>query len=165
MSGGLPRWHPWSCKIVQTCCSIGSSEARPDGHRSATVVKNIMFKVQGRAAKSRRHLTPSSLPIRQVYGLLPVLIDSIRLLPLALWLIIFFHVWVIVNLLYAIARVYSKSFYLRFVEMYRWNYWTASPCYLPLNTVDACFGDRGSSVPHFKRLVFSDRDWILIWGL
>jgi hypothetical protein len=29
---------------------------------------------------------------------------------------------VIVDLLYPIARVCSKSFYLRFVEICRWNY-------------------------------------------
>jgi hypothetical protein len=39
----------------------------------------------------------------------PILIDSIRLLPHALWFsIIFSHVWVIVDLLYPIARICSK---------------------------------------------------------
>jgi hypothetical protein len=86
--------------MVQTRCSVGSLEAHPSGRRSATVVKNIVFKAQGRAAKSR-HLAPSSLPIRQFCGHLPVFIDSIRFLPHALWLsIIFFHVWLIVDLLY-----------------------------------------------------------------
>ena len=153
MSGGLPRQRPWSYKMVQTCCSVGSPEAHPGGRRSATVAQNIVLKAQGRAAKSRRHSAPSSRPIRQVCGLLPVLIDSIRLLPHALWLsIIFFHVWVIVDLLYPIARVCSKSFYLRFVEICRWHYWTASPCSLPLNIVVACLGDCGSSVLYCKRL-------------
>jgi hypothetical protein len=97
----LPRGSPW-------------------GRRSATIAKNIMLKAQGQAAKLRWHLAPSSLHIHQVRGLLLVLIDSIRLLPHVVWLsIIFFHVWVIVDLLYPIARVCSKSFYLRFVEICR----------------------------------------------
>jgi hypothetical protein len=129
----LPRGSPWR-------------------RRSTTVAQNIMLKAQGRAAKSRRHSKPSSLPIRQVCGLLPVLIDSIRLLSHALWLyILFFHVWVIVDL-HPIARVCSKSFYLSFVEICRWNYWTASPCSLPLNIVVACFCDCASLVPYCKRL-------------
>jgi hypothetical protein len=71
-------------------------------------------------ATSRRHSASSSLPIRQVCSFLPVLIVSIRLLPHDLWnSIMFFHVWVIVDLLYPIARVCSKSFYLRFVEICR----------------------------------------------
>jgi hypothetical protein len=151
-SGSLPWQHPWRCKMVQTRCSVSSLEAHPGGRRSTTVGQNIMLKAQGRAAKSRRHSKPSSLPIRQVCGLLPVLIDSIRLLSHALWLyILFFHVWVIVDL-HPIARVCSKSFYLSFVEICCWNYWTASPCSLPLNIVVACFCDCASSVPYCKRL-------------
>jgi hypothetical protein len=149
-SGGLPRQRPWSCKTVQTRCSVNSPEDHLSGRRSATIAKNIMFQAQGQAAKSRRHLAPSSLPIHQVYGLLPT-INSIRLLPHALWLsIIFFNIWVIVDLLYPIARVCSKSFYLRFVEMCIWNYWTASSCSLTLNIVVACLGDYGSYVPYCK---------------
>jgi hypothetical protein len=114
-------------KSILSSCSIGSPEAHPSGCKSATIVKNIVFKAQGRAVKSRWHLAPSSLPIRQVCGLLPVLIDSIRLLPHDLWLsLIFFHLWVIVDLLYPVTRVCSNSIYLRFVEICRWNYWTAS---------------------------------------
>jgi hypothetical protein len=127
--------------------------AHPGGRISATVAQNIVFKGQSRAAKSRRHLAPSSFPIHQVCSLLPVLINSIILLPHALWLsIILFNVWEIVDLLYPITRVCSKSFYLRFVEICRWNYWTASPCSLPVNIVVACLGDCGSSVPYCKRL-------------
>jgi hypothetical protein len=141
--------------MVQTRCSIGSPEAHPGGRRSAAIVQNIMMKAQGHATKSRHHsaVVPSSRPIRQVCTLLPVLIDSIRWLPHALWLsIIFFHVWVIVDPLYPITRVCYKSLYLRFVEICRWNFWTASSCSLPLNIVVACLGDCGSSVPYCKRL-------------
>jgi hypothetical protein len=96
----VPRDSPWRPQICNSC-----EEHRAQGARSA--------------AKSRRHSTPSSLPIRQVCGFLPVLINLIRLLPHALWLsIIFFHVWVIVDLLYPIARVCSKSFFI-FVEICR----------------------------------------------
>jgi hypothetical protein len=31
-SGGLPQQRPWSCKMVQTHCSIGSPKAHPGGH-------------------------------------------------------------------------------------------------------------------------------------
>jgi hypothetical protein len=87
--------------MVRTRCSVGSLEAHLGGRRSATVAQNIVLKAQGRAAKSRWNstATPSSCPIRQVFDLLPVFIDSIRLLPHAIWFsIILFHVWVIVNL-------------------------------------------------------------------
>jgi hypothetical protein len=47
-SGSLPRQHPSSCKMVQTHHSVGSPEAHPGGHRSATVVKNIVLKARGR---------------------------------------------------------------------------------------------------------------------
>jgi hypothetical protein len=85
----LPRGSRWRPQICNSCAE----------HR---------LKAQGRAGKSRRHSTvaPSSHPIRQVCDLLPVLIDSIRFLPHALWLsIILFHVWVILDLLCPIARV------------------------------------------------------------
>jgi hypothetical protein len=139
--------------MVQTRCSVGSPEVHPDGTRSATVAQNIMLKEQGRATKSRWHSALSSLPIRRVCGLLFVLINSIKLFPHALWLsIIFFHVWVTVDLLYPITRICSKSFYLRFVEICRWNYWTAFSCSLPLNIVVACLGDYAYSVLYCKRL-------------
>jgi hypothetical protein len=69
--------------MVQIHCSVGSPEAHPSDRKSATVAQNIVLKVQLWAAKSRLHSTaaPSSRPIRQVYALLPVLIDSIRFLP------------------------------------------------------------------------------------
>jgi hypothetical protein len=92
-----------------------------------------MFKPKDQAAKSDgiQHLLPF-LFVRFVWSP-PVLIDPIRLLSHALWLSkIFYHVWVIVDLLYSIARVCSKSCYLRSVEICRWNYWTASPCSLPV---------------------------------
>jgi hypothetical protein len=98
---------------------VDSLKAHPGSCRSTTVAKNIVFKAQVWIAKSRWHSTHSSLPIRQVCSLLPVLINSIRLLPHAFWhSIMFFHVWVIVDLLYPIARVCSKSFYY-FVEICR----------------------------------------------
>jgi hypothetical protein len=81
--------------MVQTCCFIGSPEAHPGSRRSTIVAQYIMLMAQGGAAKSRQHsaVAPSSHPICQVCGILPVLIDSIRLLPHDLWLsIIFFHV-------------------------------------------------------------------------
>jgi hypothetical protein len=102
------RWPSWSCKMVQTHCSVDSLEAHPSSCRSTLVAQNIMLKAQGRAAKSIWHsvATPSSRSIRQVCGLLPILTNSTRLFPHALWLcIIFFHVWVIVDLLYPIARI------------------------------------------------------------
>jgi hypothetical protein len=111
-------------KMVQTRCSVDSPEAHPGGRRSATVANNIMLKVQVRAAKSRQHsaVAPSSRPIRQVCGLLPVLIDSIRFLlhALCLWILLL-QAWVIVDLLFPIARDCSKSTYLWFVEICRWN--------------------------------------------
>jgi hypothetical protein len=94
--------------MVRTRCSVSSPEAHPSGRRSTTVVQNIVMKAQDRAAKLRQHsaAASSSRPIRQVCGLLFVLIDSSRFLPHAIWLsIILFHVWVIVDLLCPIARV------------------------------------------------------------
>jgi hypothetical protein len=81
--------------MVQTHCSVGP-KAHLGGRISATVAQNIVLKAQGQAAKSRQHsaAAPSSRPIRQICGILHVLINSIRFLPHALWLyIIFFHVW------------------------------------------------------------------------
>jgi hypothetical protein len=111
---------------MQDGSNLFASSAPPrltlGGRKSATVAQNIMVKAQGQVVKSRRHSASAlaSCPIRQVYGFLPLLIDSIRMLPHALWLsIIFFHVWVIVDQLCPIARVCYKSFYFSFVEICR----------------------------------------------
>jgi hypothetical protein len=95
-------------KMDRTRYSVGSPEAHPNGRGSTTVAQNIMLNAQDRAAELRRHsaVTASSHPIGQVCGFLPVVINSIRLLPHALWLfIISFHFWVIVDLLCPIASV------------------------------------------------------------
>jgi hypothetical protein len=85
-------------------------------------------------------------------GHIPILIDSIRLLPHALWLYKYYSMFGWLWIYYTLSQLFSKSFYLRFVEICRWNYWTASPCSLALNIVVACLGDWGSFVPYCKRL-------------
>jgi hypothetical protein len=97
-------------------------------------------------------LSQEIVPSQLICGLYKFVDEIVGLLPHALWLwILLLHAWVIVDLLFPIARDSSMSTYLWFVDICRWNYWTASSCSLPLNIVVAYFGDCGSSIPYGKK--------------